>query len=47
MRFFLFLGALIPFLFTSHAQAKIVAKNVEYRDKDILLEGFLAYEDAK
>jgi dienelactone hydrolase len=31
---------------TMNSQAKIVTKNVEYKDKDAVLEGFLAYDDA-
>ena len=30
-----------------NAEAKIVAKAVEYKDKDAVLEGFVAYDDAR
>ncbi|HEY8279971.1 MAG TPA: dienelactone hydrolase family protein [Bdellovibrionota bacterium] len=30
-----------------NAEAKIVTKTVEYKDKDAVLEGFVAYDDAK
>lgn len=31
--------------FTLTAEAKMIAKTVEYRDKDAVLEGYLAYDD--
>jgi dienelactone hydrolase len=38
---------LLSFLLAGTSHAKIVTKRVEYKDKDAVLSGFLAYDDAK
>jgi dienelactone hydrolase len=39
--------ALLALVLCGTAQAKIVTKAVEYKDKDAVLEGYLAYDDAR
>lgn len=45
-RLFISLTISLSLVFSAHVQAKIVTRPVDYRHNDVVLEGYLAYDDA-
>jgi dienelactone hydrolase len=43
----MFIHSLLLLAFSMSADAKIISKAIEYKDHDTVLEGFVAYDDAK